>query len=417
MNKNPSIGYLVPEFPTQTHAFFWREIQALEELHESVELYSTKRPDPRACRHAFAKEARERTTYLFPPKVIKALAFLLGHPMRAMKALHYIAKLNESSFSEKLRILGVLLCAANLVQDMTRKGVKHIHIHSCANSAHLGSLANQLSGIPYSLSLHGDLLVYGKDHHSKMEEAAFVATVTPPLQDEVVKHIALPVSRVPVIRMGVDVEHFHPIEKAARGDKEFRIVTVARLIPQKGHLDALEAVRMLKNHGVKVKYNIIGSGSFRPELEKQVSKLHLQDQVNFTGSLSEDEIILYLQTSDVFLLPSYGLGEAAPVSVMEAMACQLPVVCSRIGGTPDLVHHGINGFLTPQQDSKTLFFHLFFYANNPETRKIHAEYARKHAVEQFNHRLMARHLRSFINQGGPDSRFLHVGHFAQAVHA
>src|SRR5258708_15900 len=63
------IGYLVPEFPNQTHIFFWREILALRRLGESIVLLSTRRPPSQACRHEFASSARAETRYLLPPQV------------------------------------------------------------------------------------------------------------------------------------------------------------------------------------------------------------------------------------------------------------------------------------------------------------------------------------------------------------
>jgi len=61
------IGYLVPEFPGQTHAFFWREIRALEGLGIHADLVSTRRPDPGIVCHEWSREAMARTTYLYPP--------------------------------------------------------------------------------------------------------------------------------------------------------------------------------------------------------------------------------------------------------------------------------------------------------------------------------------------------------------
>ena len=76
--ENPSqmnfrLGYLVPEFPGQTHVFFWREVEALRQRGVKVHLISTKRPVPVICRHTFAKEALTETHYLYPPRFLDLL--------------------------------------------------------------------------------------------------------------------------------------------------------------------------------------------------------------------------------------------------------------------------------------------------------------------------------------------------------
>lgn len=151
-----TIGYLVPEFPGQTHAFFWRELTAMEEAGQTVCLYSTRHPAPGTCPHTFAPQATARTTYLFPPRAVDTLE-LLRPSGRTARAAAYVAGLRQTSPAGRARILGLLPSAARLVADARARSVSHIHIHSCANAAHLGALANILGDLPYSLTLHGDL--------------------------------------------------------------------------------------------------------------------------------------------------------------------------------------------------------------------------------------------------------------------
>jgi len=382
------IGYLVPEFPVQTHAFFWREIGAIEETGIPVKLYSTRRPAPNTCPHAFASEAIRRTIYLFPPAVGSVLFRILLHPVRTMRAIGYIARLGETPARERLKLMALILSAATLVEDARRSGVRHLHIHSCANAAHLGALAQILGDLPYSLTLHGDLPVYGADHAAKMHGAAFVAAVTRPLALQI-KEVS-PDTDTPVIWMGVDCERFVPVARPP--NPIFTVVTVARLNHMKGHRFFLQAMALLREEGIILHYRIVGDGPEREAIEAEIARLALRDQVQMLGALDEAKVLELLGHVDALALTSVGKGEAAPVAVMEAMSCGLPVICSRIGGTPDMIEDGINGFLIEQGDVVEIADRLKQLITDAGLTTRMGQAARVTAVTHFDRRANARKL-------------------------
>jgi colanic acid/amylovoran biosynthesis glycosyltransferase len=345
------LGYLVPEFPSQTHAFFWREAMEIELADVPVRFLSTKRPNLQLTKHEFAKSAANRTHYVFPPRPLHVIRWLGRHATAIIPAVQYLVELRQSSFWEKIKLLAVIASAADLCSFCQDENIEHLHVHSIANSAHLAALACLLGGPTYSLSAHGDLPVYGKDHKSKFRHALFVACVTRPLQKQVLAVTDLPVNRVPWITMGVNTQAFHPLESVENRGPLFRIVTVARLSLTKGHSFALQAIKLLVVAGhSNILYQIVGEGSHRQSIEAEVEILGLTDYVVLLGTQSESQVLAILQQSDVLLLTSFGSGEAAPVAVMEAMACGVPAVCSIIGGTEDMMTDGIDGFLVEQRN-------------------------------------------------------------------
>lgn len=386
----PVLGYLVPEFPSQTHAFFWREVQALRHLGATVHLLSTKRPDSGACRHEFAARAAAQTLYLFPAG-IPALGFLLRNPRCALRAFGYVLGLRETPAWRRLALLGLVPSAARLVLLARERGITHVHIHSCASSAHLGALARLMGGPEYSLTLHGDLPIYGTDHRAKMRDARFVACVTRPLREAVIAEAGLPGGRVPVIWMGVDTARFawQPprMEPAA-----LRVIMVARLNWPKGHRFTLEALRRLKSEGCRVAFDIVGEGPYRPEIEKQVRDAGLVAETRFLGTLSETEVADRIAAADVLLLPSVGIGEAAPVAVMEAMATGRPVVASVIGGTPDMIEHGTEGFLCEPGDVDAITAQLRRLVQEPGLAARLGRAARQRAEREFDSQALAARL-------------------------
>ncbi len=392
------IGYLIPEFPGQTHAFFWREIQAFEDYGATVSIFSTRRPTRGSCPHAFGNDAEDRTTYLFPPSLSDTFRIALRHPRQVLRALRYVTCLKETRWRSRFKLFALIPSAAEMASVCQRRGIRHVHIHSCANAAHLGAIANLLTGLNYSLTLHGDLAVYGADHQAKMLRASFVSAVTSALQSSLRSEVGLD-QPYPVIWMGVDTDRFHPgrnnhsVEAAVK----LKVATVARLNIMKGHKYFLRAMALLRDEGIHIEYHIAGEGPERKAIEDEISRLGLQDRVTMLGAVDEERVLELLKSSDALALTSINMGEAAPVAVMEAMSCGLLPICSIIGGTPEMIDDGVDGFLIAQKDVEAIASVTRTIAMDPELRERMGRHARKTALEKFDHRVNAKLLFSKID--------------------
>jgi colanic acid/amylovoran biosynthesis glycosyltransferase len=387
-----TIGMMIPEFPGQTHTMFWREIAALRAMGKTVRILSTRPPAPGSCRHAFADSAAAETYYVYPPRWRAALGTLAARPRGTLRALGYLLRLRESTSWERLKALGFLICAADLLAYCRRNGVTHVHVHSCAHAAHVAALAHALGGPAYSLTLHGDLPVYGKDHATKMAKAKFVLTAGPHLRPSVVERAQYPEARVLPSFMGIDLAKFDPIPARTAEPGRLRLVTVARLHRCKGHRYALAATRRAIDRGCDLRYTVAGDGPHAEEIRAEATRLGLVDRVVFTGTLAESEVVRVLAEADAFVLPSVGAGEAYPVSVMEAMASGLPVIASIIGSTPEMITPGVEGFLIAQEDIDGLTNVIVALAQDPEVRLRMGAAAGRRAVEAFNVRATASRL-------------------------
>jgi colanic acid/amylovoran biosynthesis glycosyltransferase len=392
------LGYLIPEWPAQTHAFFAREVAALEGLGNEVFLLSTRKPPRGACTHVFAERVRARTHYVFPPRMSVVRQCLVRSSRQTRAALAYLASLTHTGARDFVCRFGLLLCAAELAAYAEECGLDHVHVHSCAMAAHLAALSSLIGGPTYSLTLHGDLPVYGVDHALKMRHARFVATVTEPLRQQVIAEVGVPAANVPIIPMGVDVDSFVPfVDRRPRASKQLLMVTVARLNQAKGHRHVLDAMAIARASGIDVRYVIAGDGPYRDAVVARIEALSLTPHVAVVGALNEQDVLLLLRRADVFVLASEGIGEAAPVSVMEAMATGLPVIASRIGGTPDMITDGVDGFLIAQRDAHGLAMLLARLARDAGYRTMIGLAARKRAVAQFDYRTQASRLHAAIH--------------------
>lgn len=380
------IGYLIPEFPGQTHVLFWREIRALRAAGAAVRIISTRKPRPITCRHEFAQPAAKETHYLVPPSPRLFLArdaFRLARNYR-IAASYFRSLSNTGGLSARVRFLGFFVAALDLTDWARRNGIEHVHVHSCADAAHVVAMARKLGGPPFSLTLHGDLDVYGADHDIKMADAAFVAVVGTHLKEQLLARTRVPGHRILTSFMGIELESLALLGSERRPRQgALHFVTVARLNPMKGHLHALRAMRRGVDAGLELHYTIAGEGPHEQALRASVRELNLDGRVTFTGTLAEADVLRLLSKSDAFILPSVGLGEAWPVSVMEAMAAGLPVIASRIGATPEMITSGVDGILVSQGDEAAILDALTLLANDPGFRKSLGERARRTAEQRF----------------------------------
>jgi len=241
------IGYLIPQFPGQTHIFFWRELAALEEMGVDVQVFSTRKPPPGLIAHAWSDAAMARTTYLGQVDAVAAL--------RALVALHGSGLLRLVRAEGRGFAKDVMIClsaAWQLRADCKAQGIAHVHVHSCARAAVIALLASLMGGPRYSLTLHGPMSDYGAGQRVKWSHAAFATIITQKLLAEAQAELGddLP-DRVVVRGMGVDVDVLRrqtPYSPPISGEP-LRLFSCARLNQVKGHQDLMMAVRLLLDQG------------------------------------------------------------------------------------------------------------------------------------------------------------------------
>jgi glycosyltransferase involved in cell wall biosynthesis len=190
--------------------------------------------------------------------------------------------------------------------------------------------------------------------------------------------LGLDPARVRVIRSAVDPAVFHPAARAGSPREDggaLRVVSVGWLRWEKGHEYALQAVREAFDRGIDVRLEIVGrvpeewegkSGE-RERIEHTAADLGIRDRVRLPGYLGSPHVAARLRAGDVLLQAS--VTEGLPASIVEAMACGLPVVATRCGGIPEAVEHGVHGLLAAPRDPSGLADGLVALAADPGLRR------------------------------------------------
>jgi colanic acid/amylovoran biosynthesis glycosyltransferase len=176
-------------------------------------------------------------------------------------------------------------------------------------------------------------------------------------------------------------------QDAQVADGKLMILAVGRLVEKKGLDDALEALSLLARRGVSFTYRVIGDGPLLGELQAQVRRLHLEDQVEFAGAMPRPEVFREMGRCDVFFLPSReassGDREGTPTVLIEAGALGIPCVATFHAGTPEIILDGKTGLLAAERDHERLADHLQSLAGDPALRQRLGDAARAHIDTEF----------------------------------
>lgn len=204
--------------------------------------------------------------------------------------------------------------------------------------------------------------------------------------------VRLPARKVETIINGVDTERFHagaPVHPAAaawRADGAFVIGAVGRLQDVKNHAGLIDAFARLRARipDQKLRLVLVGDGPLRARLEAQAAAsggaVGPNADIVFAGAHAD--VAAVLGGFSLFALPS--IAEGTPVTLLEAMASELPVVASRVGGIPEVVTDGANGTLVPAGDPEALAQALAAYVRNPSLAAAHGRAARERIEHSYS---------------------------------
>ena len=351
------IAYLTGEYPRATDTFIQREVAALRALGLEIATCSIRRT---GAHHLVGKEQRAEAAATFhvlpaaanPWNLFKAKLVALRHPARFFRALTLAWTTAPKGLRGRVYNLIYFAEAVVLAHHMRRENITHLHNHIAKSSCTVAMLAAALSDIPYSFTLHGPDTFFAPDHwrlDAKIARARFVACIS-----NFARAQAMLFSdqrdwhKLKIIHCGVDPDRYDT-PAARNGD---RMLFVGRLAAVKGVPLLLEALAGTRQTLPDLRLTLVGDGPDRADLEARARELDLGHAVDFAGYRSQSEVAALLAKSDCLVLPSF--AEGVPVVLMEAMAARLPVIATRVGGTAELVEHGVSGHLIPPGDPAAL---------------------------------------------------------------
>lgn len=189
--------------------------------------------------------------------------------------------------------------------------------------------------------------------------------------------------------LGIDTDKYHPSDtRLKKGlQSQFTVVLNGRFVPKKGHFTALKAFRIVLDKIPDALLLFVGDGLLRDQIQKEISRLDLHNNVIIKGKLRRDRVIDLYRTVDVGIQPSEkhnGEEEGLPTSTMEYSAMKLPVVATYHAGIPEIVKHEETGFLINEGNFDMLAKYLIILAEDRKLANKLGNSGRKFILHNFS---------------------------------
>jgi glycosyltransferase involved in cell wall biosynthesis len=273
---------------------------------------------------------------------------------------------------------GRILRLARLLRDT---GADVMHAHNVKAHLH-GALAARLAGVVAVSTKHGRN--FPTSHLSRAanrvacrvcSDLVGVSSDCAAIWRDVESANA---AKVSVITNGIDLAAF-PCW-SGHMDEPARAVSVARLSAVKDPVTLLHAARRVVDRYPAFRLDLVGDGPLRPEVEGTIARLHLGDVVRVRGTV--EDVSGALRGASFFVLAS--TSEGVSLTLLEAMATGLPVVATRVGGTPEVVSHGETGLLVPPRAPEQLADAMLWLLRRPDVRRRMGAESRRRVENRFN---------------------------------
>lgn len=261
------------------------------------------------------------------------------------------------------------------------------------------SLAGFTTGVPVVSTFHGVVDISENERLKGLKFRAInmgsrrIISVSAGLREEIISRTVASTKKIEIIYNGIRTSEFqrpHSVslrQKYGWSDHDFVIGSLGNIRSAKGYNILLEAASLLKKRGLSCRFVIAGqpdkSGLYDRLLEQR-KVLGLEEQVQFLGFL--DDPAEFLANLDLFL--SSSISEGLPLSAIQAMVAQLPLLATRCGGYEELVTDRENGWLVDVDNPVAIADAISLLATKPEIRAKLAEEGRKHAIETFDISIM-----------------------------
>jgi len=284
----------------------------------------------------------------------------------------------------------------DIIRLIRIKNIDIVHTHGYRANLY-GRIACMLKNIRHIVTVHVSLFDYKNTPKLLRYFYFFIETVlsfktykyiciSRAMADDM-RRLKIPAKKISIIPNGVDLKRFYPRPACSKIRKEFGvnpktplIGTAGRLVPEKGQIHLIKALKILKDKHCELKCLFIGNGPLLNKINGKAAAFGVKDMCIFAGTRNDIEKIYPIL--DLFVLPS--IREPFGLVLLEAMATQIPVLAFSNGGPQEFIKSGRNGVLAPPEDSYRLAEEIQFLLQNNDRARSLADQGRKSVEQNYN---------------------------------
>jgi len=419
VNERKRVAYLLKTFPRISETFILNEILGTESLGLEIEIFSLRRPANEPL-HPDMADVKAPVRYipslawpLWPPGValllFSQLLLLLAAPRRYFSAARFHFGAASGPRLKDFLQAGYLAIALN------RGKFTHLHAHFANVPTTVAEIVNRLTGIPYSFTAHAkDIYLTPPAELARKIKGAECVLACTAYNQRYLAGLADQDTQVHLAYHGIDVSRFYAPrgEDLPRNGETPLILSVARFCEKKGLEFLIEACRILADRGFNFQCRIVGYGVLSDKLEKMIVNLGLQSMVFLPGRMTQDQLAAMYPRASLFVLPCLvtenGDRDGIPNVLIEAMACEVPVISTDVAGVSELVEHEKNGLLVEQRDARALADAMQLLLGSPALRNRLARNGRETALQRFTREASARRVYGILSSVLESSRSVDV---------
>ena len=389
------LGYLYSRYPVLSQTFCDAEMLALERLGFELEIGSVY-PPLTSLRHEHIACLGAPIHYAPPQEILKISE---KNAKTDGRWPHDLVDRHERKYGPSVKAEQRARNALYFADHFKRRGVDHVHVHFANRAAHTAMFLKEISGIPFSVTAHGQDFMKDLGNDDLLREicaaAEFVAAETDYSRDLLRQRCPDSAGKIHRVYNGMDLTRFPTPNEETAGPAgpswtgiapyPVHIISIGRLVAFKGFEYLIDACADLARRGLEFSCEIIGDGPLRGDLEARIGRLKLSDRVHLIGSLSQGAVLEKLRAADIFALASVtdkqGASDVFPTVIIEAMAAARPIVSTRLAGIPESVVNGETGLLVPPEDTMALAEALSLLIEDAKLR-LHYGRAGRARIEQ-----------------------------------
>jgi glycosyltransferase involved in cell wall biosynthesis len=276
----------------------------------------------------------------------------------------------------------------------SRPGAPRTCAHFAGPSATAAAFAARTAGIGYSFTAHAkDIFIDSLDWKWLAWLGAQAhAVVTVCDYNRRFLRTRMPGARIVRVYNGVDLDRWRPAPRGrgAAADTPGLVVTAGRFVKKKGFDVLVEALAILRDRGTPYRALLIGDGEQHASVKARARALKLGRRVRFPGALTQPEVRLAMRRATLVALPCIvdknGNQDALPTVLLEAAACGLPAVATRVAGVPEIIRDSVTGHVVAPGDPEALADAMQSLLSSHRRRARMGAAARRRAESRFDQR-------------------------------